>query len=207
MCFGMSDPELKIDFLTGALGYRQKRSTNQNELLAKAVGIKGGYRPAIIDTTAGLGRDAFILASLGCSVLMLERSETIAQLLSSALQRLHENPTFEKKIDLSFLHIDAKDYLVKLTPSEYPDVIYLDPMFPHRTKSALVKKEMRTLREIVGDDEDAEHLLTIALQCARKRVVVKRPRLAPTLTQLKPSFVITGKSQRYDIYLSPIRAC
>lgn len=198
--FSKRENPLQIDFLTGALSYRQKKCRPGNELLGKAVGIKSNYKPTIVDATAGLGRDAFILACLGCPVLMLERSPTVAKLLEEALHRLITDPHFSKKISLTMRHIDAKCYFAALTEIDRPDVIYLDPMFPHRTKSALVKKELRQLREIVGNDEDAAELLTIALKVARKRVVVKRPRLAPTLTHLKPDFVISGKAQRFDVY-------
>lgn len=196
----LSTKPLKIDFLTGAIGYRQQHSHRGNELLAKAVGIKANYKPTVIDATAGLGTDAFVLACLGCKVIMLERSPIIAKLLEDALHRLTEQPSFKKKIALTLFHCDAKKYLAELKTDERPDVIYLDPMFPQRTKSALVKKELRQLREIVGDDEDSKELLPLALRTTGKRVVVKRPRLAETLTELKPDFVITGKTQRFDVY-------
>lgn len=79
-------------------------------------------------------------------------------------------------------------------------VVYLDPMFPHNDKSALVKKEMRAFRPVVGDDLDADQLLDAALAIAENRVVVKRPRKAPFLADRKPSLQFQGKSSRYDIY-------
>lgn len=202
MCFGMLENELTIDFLKGTTGYRQRHSHAGNELLAKAVGIKGRYKPTVVDATAGLGRDAFILACLGCAVTMLERSKDIAKLLEDALQRLEADKSFQKKIILSLVNIDAKQYFCALKAENCPDVIYLDPMFPHRKKSALVKKEIRLLREMVGDDEDAADLFAIALNSARKRVVVKRPRLAPSFDKLKPNFVLTAKAHRFDVYVT-----
>ncbi|MCT1282181.1 class I SAM-dependent methyltransferase, partial [Pseudomonas aeruginosa] len=83
---------------------------------------------------------------------------------------------------------------------EAPQVIYLDPMFPHRDKSALVKKEMRLFRPLVGDDLDAPALLQAALALASHRVVVKRPRKAPIIEGPKPGYSLEGKSSRYDIY-------
>src|SRR6185312_14993152 len=172
---------LTIDFLTGKMGYRSRHSRIGNELLAKAIGIKGAYKPTVIDATAGLGRDAFIMAILGCQVTMLERSTTIATLLQTAL----EQALIETKIVLSLINVDAKNYFLTLKPEHYPDVIYLDPMYPERKKSALVKKEMRVLRTIVRDDPDADELLKIALTHAKKRVVVKRAKTAPCLADLK----------------------
>lgn len=192
---------LELDILKGSFAYRIKQSRASNELLAKAVGIKGSYKPTIIDATAGLGRDSLILAYLGCPVLMIERSEKIFAMLEKSLENIRTEPSLHKKMHVQLFYGDAIDYLSELNSSDYPDVIYLDPMFPERRKSALVKKEMRLLREIVGEDPDAPTLLAIALKRAKKRVVVKRPRLAPTLGNLEPSFVIKGKAQRFDVYL------
>ncbi|MCA9466306.1 MAG: class I SAM-dependent methyltransferase, partial [Nitrospira sp.] len=81
-----------------------------------------------------------------------------------------------------------------------PEVIYLDPMFPHKEKSALVKKDMRVLQEVVGPDEDADELFTIARTVATNRVVVKRPDYADFLSGLKPQTSIKTKKHRFDIY-------
>jgi len=197
--------KLSIDFLTGKIAYR--RAQNGKELLAKAVGIKGCYRPSILDATAGLGRDGFMLACWGCKVTMLERSPVMATLLQDALTRAFTESEWAQKLSLLFIHTDAFDYFNKLellNNTYYPDVIYLDPMHPVRSKSALVKKEMRLVREIVGEDKDSDDLLVQALHYATSRVVVKRPRLAPALANLKPDFCITGKQQRFDVYLSLI---
>ncbi|MBF3116629.1 class I SAM-dependent methyltransferase, partial [Pseudomonas aeruginosa] len=90
--------------------------------------------------------------------------------------------------------------LMRAWDGEAPQVIYLDPMFPHRDKSALVKKEMRLFRPLVGDDLDAPALLQAALALASHRVVVKRPRKAPIIEGPKPGYSLEGKSSRYDIY-------
>ncbi|HEY3487658.1 MAG TPA: class I SAM-dependent methyltransferase, partial [Gammaproteobacteria bacterium] len=99
------------------------------------------------------------------------------------------------------VHMDSKQYLQALAAEKYPDVIYMDPMYPQRGKSALVKKEMRYTRALVGEDADAGELLAIALNVARRRVVVKRPKGAETLTDLKPNTTIASKNTRYDIYI------
>jgi 16S rRNA (guanine1516-N2)-methyltransferase len=195
---------LSIDFTHGQLAYRLKRLHGTNELLAKAVGIKNDYKPYVIDATAGLGRDGFLLATLGCQVTLLERSPVVTQLLDEALKRAKAHSNFAGRLQINLIQTDSLVYLTKLTRDERPDVIYLDPMYPHRSKSALVKKEMRILRDIVGDDNDAGELLNVALQHALKRIVVKRPCSAPPLNNRKANFAIKGKTQRFDIYL-PIR--
>jgi 16S rRNA (guanine1516-N2)-methyltransferase len=183
--------------------YRIKHGGGRSQALARAVGLKKGWQPTVIDATAGFGRDGFILACLGCHVHMLERSPILAALLEDALQRAIESGQVSEIIKkrLRFTETDSIDFLQKLQQEDYPDVIYLDPMYPVRTKSSLVKKEMRILRGLAGNDKDANELLTIALACARKRVVVKRPRLAPTLSGWAPSHQITGKTSRFDVYL------
>ena len=171
----------------------RQRNTRQ-EAIARAVGVKN--TPAVVDATAGLGRDAYILASLGCAVRMIERSPVLFAMLTDALSRA--DPEISQR--LSVIQADGRDHLRGLVPEERPDVVYLDPMYPERRKSALVKKESRLLRAVVGDDSDADELFGIALQTARKRVVVKRPRLGDCLAGLKPTYEITGRSTRFDVY-------
>jgi 16S rRNA (guanine1516-N2)-methyltransferase len=194
---------IMVSFTSPTMTYRIKHGGGRSQALARAVGLKKGWQPTVIDATAGFGRDGFILACLGCHVHMLERSPILAALLEDALQRAIESGQVSEIIKkrLRFTETDSIDFLQKLQQEDYPDVIYLDPMYPVRTKSSLVKKEMRILRGLAGNDKDANDLLTIALACARKRVVVKRPRLAATLSGWAPSHQITGKTSRFDVYL------
>ena len=192
-----------VDFTTGSLQYRLRQGGGRNQALARAIGLKKRWQPAVIDVTAGLGRDAFILAYLGCEVHMIERSPILAALLEDGLQRAAGAKLTAETVRhrLRFTRADSKDVLQKLGQDELPDIIYLDPMYPVRTKSSLVKKEMRILRELAGDDGDAAELLKIALERTRNRVVVKRPRLASPLNDLSPSHAISGKTSRFDVYL------
>jgi len=194
---------LMVNFTSTTMTYRIKHGGGRGQALARAVGLKKGWQPTVIDATAGLGRDGFILASLGCHVHMLERSPILAVLLEDALQRAARSEQTAEIIKqrLQLTHTDSIDFLQKLRQQDYPDVIYLDPMYPERRKSSLVKKEMRILRGLAGDDPDAGKLFTVALGCVRNRVVVKRPRLAPPLNNMAPTHEITGKTSRFDVYL------
>lgn len=187
---------LRIDFLQGKTA---QRLLNQGKhLLARAVGFKKSQPLTVLDATAGLGQDGFVLASLGCQVLLLERSPIIAALLNDGILRAKaQSPNLTMKLQQT----NSIDYLMQLTPEAFPDVIYLDPMYPEKQNSALNKKALRWLRDIVGDDSDAEQLLAVALCKAHKRVVVKRPRLAPHLGNHKPDFSTLGKTCRFDVYL------
>jgi 16S rRNA (guanine1516-N2)-methyltransferase len=199
----MSKPELYIDFASSASEHRRLHGGGRGQPIAKAVGLKTyGLPLTIIDATAGLGQDAFVLACLGCNVTLIERSPLIANLLQDALQRAAAVADLKPITDLMhIINADAKRILASLPPAAFPDVVYLDPMFPLRNKSALVKQEMRLLKEIVGDDPDADALLTAARQVALRRVVVKRPRIAPYLDNITPHSSQIGKANRFDIYM------
>ena len=169
-------------------------------MIAKAVGVQSGVRPTVVDATAGLGRDAFVLATLGCEVTLIERQPLIAVLLEDGLARASEDAEIAPIVARMHLRVGDAIRMLRTWDEELPQVIYLDPMFPHRDKSALVKKEMRLFRPLVGDDLDADELLDAALALASHRVVVKRPRKAPALAGGKVSFSFEGNAGRFDVY-------
>lgn len=193
-----------VDFCEGAARHRRLYGGGRKQPIARALGIKPKHLPTVIDATAGLGRDSFVMATLGCEVLMLERSPIAAALLADGLKRGAENAEVADIIARMRLHPgNSIEYLSQTEVHHSADTIYLDPMYPHRQKSALVKKEMRLFRDLVGDDPDTEQLLQAALGCARQRVVVKRPKTAPCLAGPKPSLDISSKNTRFDVYLIP----
>lgn len=189
-----------VDFVGGAMAHRRKFGGGRGEAVAKAVGVKGDYLPDVVDATAGLGRDAFVLASVGCQVRMLERHPVVAALLEDGLARGYADPEIGDwlKARLSLIHASSLTALENIRPR--PQVVYLDPMYPHRQKSALVKKEMRVFQSLVGADLDADGLLAPALLLATKRVVVKRPDYAPPLAGVATQSAVVTKSHRFDIY-------
>lgn len=191
-----------VDFIAGAAAHRRQFGGGRGQPLARAVGLKGAVLPTVIDTTAGLGQDAFVLASLGCTVRMVERSPIIAALLRDGLQRAAQDREIGTWVRerLTLCQADGRDYLRGLEEDQRPDTVYLDPMYPHRRKTALTRKEMRLLRQLVGDDQDTSELLAAALACARRRVVVKRPRLAPALAGPAPHGQIVTPNTRFDLY-------
>lgn len=150
----------------------------------------------IIDATAGWGRDAIILASLGADVLMLERHPVMAALLQNGLTRFQPH---DQCGQLSLIYGQAHDYFKHLD-DDYPDVVYIDPMHPARQKSALVKKDMQVLQQLIGPDQDVLSLIELARRCVKHRVVVKWPEHQPAV--LKPDASIHGKTVRFDLYHS-----
>lgn len=190
-----------VDFVEGAVAHRRKFGGGRGQSIAKAVGLKAGANPTVVDATAGLGRDAFVLASLGCKVTMIERSPVVAALLADGLVRAAQDPYIGPWVSerMQLIQGPAAEQLLAL--SERPEVVYLDPMFPHKQKSALVKKEMRVFQSLVGPDLDADVLLPAALKMAQRRVVVKRPSYAGWLNEHKPSMAIETKSNRFDVYV------
>lgn len=169
-------------------------------MIAKAVGIQPGVRPTVLDATAGLGRDAFVLACLGCQVHMIERHPIVAALLTDGLRRARLDTQVAGIVQRMPLLIGDAIELMHAWTADAPQVIHLDPMFPSRDKSALVKKEMRLFKPLVGADDDAPDLLAAALALATHRVVVKRPRKAPSIAGATPTYSLDGKSSRYDVY-------
>jgi 16S rRNA (guanine1516-N2)-methyltransferase len=202
---------IRAEFTEGSVDHRRKFGGGKGQMIAKAVGVKAGVYPRVLDATAGLGKDAFVLATLGCHVQMLERSPCVHALLQNGLQRAREFSQYEDPdlaqiiARMELLAVDSHDYLAQIyaesnIDNNRPDVIYLDPMFPDRQKTADVKKEMAAFHHVVGKDEDADSLLEKAIASANYRVVVKRPRKAPFVAGKTPSYQLEGKSSRYDIY-------
>ena len=191
---------VRVDFLEGAVAHRRQHGGGSGQMIAKAVGIQPGVRPTVLDATAGLGRDAFLFAQLGCKVTLIERHPLVGALLADGLARALLDPEVGPIIERMDLRLGNSIELISDWSEEAPQVIYLDPMFPHRDKSSLVKKEMRVFRPLVGGDDDAARLLEVALDLATHRVVVKRPRKAPTVDGQPPAYVLEGKSSRYDVY-------
>jgi 16S rRNA (guanine1516-N2)-methyltransferase len=195
---------IAIDFLKGTLAHRQQFGGGRGQAIAKAIGMKSGITPSVLDATAGLAGDAFVLATLGCSMTLLERSPVIYTLIEDAVERASLNESFDPILKQGFniINRDANDYIKEQLGEENPppDVIYIDPMYPHKKKSALVKKDMQILQRLHDIDDNAAELLGNALLFAKKRVVVKRPVQAGTISEIKPNTSIRSKKTRYDIY-------
>jgi len=192
---------LKFDLAQGEVALRASKVSKSNETVAKAIGCKPHYRPIVLDATAGMGRDSLIMAMLGCTVIMQERNFAIYHLLNNALLRLKNSADFKSEI-VERISLKQHNSIENLQAEQDIDVIYLDPMFPERKKSALVKKEMRLFKQVAGEDLDADKLLLNSLASDAKRVVVKRPKGAPPLAERKPSHEILAKKFRYDVYLT-----
>ena len=192
---------LKCSFIEGPILHRLKYGKGRGQNLAKAVGFKFNKNRTIIDATAGLGYDAFILASLGANVTLIERSEKIYDLLKTAISeaQLYGGEISKIVNRMELLFGDSKDIL----PNIAPEVVFIDTMYKERKKSALVKSDMRLVREIVGSDSDHVDLINVALKNASKRVVIKQPRYAGALDNIKGcSHQILGKTIRYDVYVT-----
>lgn len=191
---------VRVDFVEGAAQYR--RTKGGGELIAKAVNHR--VSQTVWDATGGLGRDAFVLASLGLRIRLFERNPAVYCLLSDGLNRAAEVETAAIVQNITLHYGDA----VRLMPElikQYgrPDVVYLDPMYPQRQKSAAVKKEMAYFHELLGQSlpQDERALWNAARHTAMKRVLVKRPRLGEFLCGETPAYQYMGKSVRFDVYL------
>ncbi len=194
--------DLRIDFAAGPLAHRLRFGGGRSQALARAIGMKTDKAPSVVDATAGLGRDAFVLAALGAHVTLIERSATMHALLKDGMDRARDTSPELAAImaRMTLVHGDA----LELLPALHPPIVYIDPMHPPRKKAtALVKKELRLVRRIVGNDEDSPELIRMALLHARRRVVLKWPKNSPLPQGIRqPSHQIIGKSTRYDVFLN-----
>ncbi len=166
----------------------------KSELLARAVGLKGAFRPRVLDLTAGLLGDSLLFLSFGCEVWVVERHPVIRFLIQTAMQNA-SNPRMSQ---LHFISDEAEQVL-RQPPSV--DTIFFDPMFEDANQKTSPKKEMRIFRGLVGKDQDAEQVFWRALETHPRRLVVKRPRHSAHLG-LAPATEYIGKSTRYDVYFS-----
>jgi 16S rRNA (guanine1516-N2)-methyltransferase len=190
-----------VDFVEGKAAHRRKFGGGRGQEIARAVGIKGAEMVQVVDATAGMGQDAFVLASLGCHVTLLERNPIVAALLLDGLERAALDPVLAPILArMRLLKGDA----LELLPTLHPQVIYLDPMYPSRSKAAKPKKEMQFFHMLVGGDPDSVALLERALACQIqnqvKRVVVKRPQGSETLSSRVPGATVESKNTRFDLY-------
>lgn len=186
----------QVDFAANVLAYRRKQP-GFGEALAKAVGVDARRKPQVLDITAGWGRDGFLLAHWGCQVTLWERHPVVAALLADGWVRAQADPELQAASRRMRLHYgDGAVHLAKTQASW--DVIYLDPMFPPRPKSALVKQELQHLQRLVGA-QPVEPLWHLARQQAR-RVVVKRPLWAPALPAT-PNFSVGQGAVRFEVFL------
>ncbi|MEQ8407603.1 MAG: class I SAM-dependent methyltransferase [Gammaproteobacteria bacterium] len=202
------DAGLLIDFSNADL-LRRAQESYKKQGLGKAVGIKPGYRPTILDATAGLGKDSFLLASQGCQVTLLERSPVIHALLTDAFARAAGLEQLAAV--MARLQLLAGDFRYSQTKDSSYDVVYLDPMFPVTGKTARVKKSMQLLQGFLQQAEESlteaqrqdeeRQLLQTARSMARKRIVVKRAKLSHDLAGAAPDISFRGKSNRFDVYL------
>lgn len=189
--------EVRVSFDSATM--RHRRRGGQNELLGRAVGVKADRKPRVWDATGGMGRDAFLLADLGCEVTLNERVPVLAWLLNEAIVAASVS-THEKVRDAAgHMTVVAGDSCRSAAPSDA--VLYLDPMFPERRKAAAVKKEAVMLQRLTGGYDDAEQLWAWAWTQPVERIVVKRPLRAPVLGAQRPSHTLSGKSVRFDVFV------
>lgn len=196
----------RVDFLDGTLQYRL-RTSGKRQGLGKAVGLDKSPHISVLDATAGLGRDALVLASLGCEVTLMERSPLVHALLEDGFARARRDgpPELQSVLDrMTLLGGESRERFAAIARGEapQPDVIYLDPMFPPRSKSASVKKDIALLHTLLGAEEDFAALLAAALPCAKHRVVVKRPGSKTDASLPKPAFTVPGKAAHFEVYVN-----
>lgn len=178
---------------------RLKQSNLEKELLVKAVRIKNcDHTPTVVDATAGMGEDSLLLAAAKNNVKLFEYDPVIAALLSDTINRaLTDNRLSEIVRRMQFIPGDSITGIKNI--SEPIDVIYLDPMFPERAKSGLIKKKFQLLQQLEKPCDNESELLKAAINANPVKIVIKRPLKGPYLCNLKPDYSYSGKAIRYDV--------
>ena len=193
-----------VDFVGGTMAHRRQfGGGKKSEAVARAC-FGNMNSPVIFDATAGLGRDAYVNAYLGARVHLFERNPVVRLLLKNGLDRAmsSDNSDFFRERMI----LEDVSTISEYSGDVVPDTVYLDPMYPERQKSALVKKEMRTFHELIGCDEDRLELLDDARKIAGKRVVMKNPKWAPILNEKVRTAEVVTKNHRFDIYSPLLRS-
>jgi len=158
-------------------------------LLGRACGLDGKKTPSLLDATAGFGLDGLALARKGAEVCLVEREPLLWALIRDLIRRL-QAPHTELMLGDSAQLLERKCRF---------DVIYFDPMFPERRKSALPGKRMQYLAALLGEPRAFDQsLIPLAQSRARSRVVLKRRLKDPVA--LAPDWTLRGRSIRYDVY-------
>lgn len=200
LCLMADGMELRADL--ASMLPRLQHGALSRELLVRAARVRGVDHPRAVDATAGLGEDSIMLAAAGFEVAMFERDPVIAALLDDALRRAAEDARLSEIVGR--MHLVEGDSVVALRALDYePDVVYLDPMFPGRSKSAAVKKKFQLLHHLERPCADEEELLEAALAAHPRKIVIKRPVKGPHLAGVKPSHSLSGKAVRYDCIVPP----
>ncbi len=176
----------------------------QGEFLVKAAKMKGdsGDQLLAVDATAGLGEDSLLLAAAGWRVILFEYDPVIAALLQDSLERAACVPELADAV--SRMELREEDSIMALRGMDpAPDLVLLDPMFPERQKSALVKKKFQLLQQLESPCAEERSLLAAALAACPRKIVIKRPLKGPFLGARNPSYSIKGKAIRYDCIVLP----
>lgn len=178
---------------------RIKQSNLEKELLIKAARIKNfSHNLTIIDATAGMGEDSFLLAAAGFNVYLFEQDPIIAALLEDSLFRASQDSALEPIVKrMTLIPSNSIDGIKSFT--EKIDVIYLDPMFPERSKSGLIKKKFQLLQQLEKPCDDEHGLLNAAINAKPKKIIIKRPLKGPNLDGIKPDYSYLGKAIRIDV--------
>lgn len=168
----------------------ERQKGHKGDPLFKAIRLQSGIAPLILDATCGTGNDSMFLVHYGARVIAYEKHPIIYLLLKCAYLR---TPRIHQQFSLNFG--DAINY-----QGERPHIIYFDPMYPEKKKSARSRKEMELFKELVGESQRELEMLSWARKMALSRVVVKRP---PKGESISPdhNFSLTSKAVRFDIYL------
>lgn len=201
------NPPLKLllDFNSKRSHYRKQSGGGKQQHIVRATGLHKNPGLRILDATAGLGSDSFVLACNSAIITLVEQHPILSLMLDNAVaraQQINELADIASRMQVCSA-IDSIDLIHSLNKQHHYDVIYLDPMYPSiHKKQAKAKKSMQIIQYLLQYyDDQADQLLSAALSCGVKRIVVKRPTAAKPLINKSPQSSIESSNTRYDIYI------
>ena len=155
----------------------------------------GNYEKTIVDASAGLGRDSYLIHQLGHRVHSIEINPTLFELMHDGKSALGENPDWE-------LHQGScEDILHTL---DQINIIYFDPMFEHPKKAKAQKYTQVIQHYCMTDHAQNGLIIDFLIGFAREnhlKLVIKQPQKRSSLTIPKPHHRIpSGKFCEFWIY-------
>ncbi|MEE4297963.1 MAG: class I SAM-dependent methyltransferase [Pseudomonadales bacterium] len=197
---------LAVDLAAGAVGWRGGARARQERLVRACRVLRAGDEPPrrVLDGTGGLGTDAWLLASAGAEVTVVEQHPVLRALLQDGLRRAAV-PTPEIAARVTLRAGDTRACVAALRP----EVLYLDPMYAPRRKQALGDRRLRLVATLLAADalrgDDAGGLVRAGLDAGVERVVLKCPLRARLDGLPSPNHTLAGRSTRFDVWVSPAR--
>ena len=159
-CLPGDGARVALDYARPAFARRLAPNNLRAEYVVRAVwgrlARSASEKMLVLDATAGVGADSFLLAASGCEVIQVERIPVLASLLQLALLAAQDSAEPNIAAAAQRVRVIKGDSIALMRgwQGAQPAVVYLDPMYAEPgaqavkglKPSAAVKKNMRALQ-------------------------------------------------------------